>query len=285
MQLWLNDPNNIDKLLNVKSDLREASKRRHGLDSSSDRSSPLDNIGELATHRFITQQFNIFFVDDYSNDSSSLAKKPRVNITDEQKEALNIAFFMDQYPGTSDVEFLSQELGLETKSINNWFHNHRMRLKQIHGVAVENLPTSDGPKFDPVKFKLLLNHRKMELQGQQAFPFLGGFNPAAAMFGLGLGQQREGEAGAGGLDLRFKTSEDDEAMSETGSDKNDEDRGDQASRSGRRKPAAPQWVNPGVESVTGDKTEKEEPINGVCVRNIAAFSDETPENPVSDTAL
>jgi len=249
-----------------KSDLREASKRRHGLDSSSDRSSPLDNI------------------DDYSNDSSSLAKKPRVNITDEQKEALNIAFFMDQYPGTSDVEFLSQELGLETKSINNWFHNHRMRLKQIHGVAVENLPTSDGPKFDPVKFKLLLNHRKMELQGQQAFPFLGGFNPAAAMFGLGLGQQREGEAGAGGLDLRFKTSEEDEAMSEAGSDKNDEDRGDQASRSGRRKPAAPQWVNPGVESA-GDKTEKEEPINGVCVRNIAAFSDETPENPVSDTAL
>ena len=50
MQLWLNDPNNIDKLLNVKSDLREASKRRHGLDSSSDRSSPLDNIGELDTH-------------------------------------------------------------------------------------------------------------------------------------------------------------------------------------------------------------------------------------------
>ena len=45
MQLWLNDPNNIEKLLNVKSDMREASKRRHGLDSSSDRSSPLDTLG------------------------------------------------------------------------------------------------------------------------------------------------------------------------------------------------------------------------------------------------
>ena len=45
MQLWLNDPNNIEKLLNVKSDMREATKRRHGLDSSSDRSSPLDTLG------------------------------------------------------------------------------------------------------------------------------------------------------------------------------------------------------------------------------------------------
>ena len=45
MQLWLNDPGNIEKLLGVKSDLREASKRRHGLDSSSDRSSPLDTLG------------------------------------------------------------------------------------------------------------------------------------------------------------------------------------------------------------------------------------------------
>ena len=45
MQLWLNDPSNIEKLLGVKSDLREASKRRHGLDTSSDRSSPLDTLG------------------------------------------------------------------------------------------------------------------------------------------------------------------------------------------------------------------------------------------------
>ena len=48
MQLWLNEPGNIEKLLSVKNDLREANKRRHGLDSSSDRSSPLDTCGELS---------------------------------------------------------------------------------------------------------------------------------------------------------------------------------------------------------------------------------------------
>ena len=111
MQLWLNDPSNIEKLLNAKSEHREASKRRHGLDSSSDRSSPLDTL------------------DDFSNPASDTAtvaaKKPRANISEEQREALNIAFFLDPYPSTSAMEYLSSELGLEVKSITNWFHNHR----------------------------------------------------------------------------------------------------------------------------------------------------------------
>ena len=111
MQLWLNDPNNIEKLLSAKSEHREASKRRHGLDSSSDRSSPLD------------------MMDDYSNPASetgsSANKKPRATISEDQREALNIAFFLDPYPSTSAIEYLSSELGLEVKSITNWFHNHR----------------------------------------------------------------------------------------------------------------------------------------------------------------
>jgi hypothetical protein len=49
-----------------------------------------------------------------------------------------------------------------------------------------------------------------------------------------------------------------------------------ASRS-RRKPAAPQWVNPewpGDKENNGENNEmKQEPINGVCVRNIPAFKD------------
>ena len=52
------------------------------------------------------------------------------------------------------------------------------------------LATGDGQSFDPAKFKLLLQHRKVELQAgggggggpPAAFPFLPGFNPA--MFGL-----------------------------------------------------------------------------------------------------
>ena len=111
MQLWLSDPNNIEKLLTAKNENREANKRRHGLDSSSDRSSPLD------------------MMDDYSNPASetgsSANKKPRATISEDQREALNIAFFLDPYPSTSAMEYLSSELGLEAKSITNWFHNHR----------------------------------------------------------------------------------------------------------------------------------------------------------------
>ena len=154
-----------------------------------------------------------------------------------------------------------------------------MRLKQIHGVAVD-LPTADGQNFDPAKFKLLLSHRKMELAGGtgQTFPFLGGFNPA--VFGL----TREG--GDSGLDLRYKNIDDDldEDMSDAGSDKKDND--DKAEeRKSRRKPAAPQWVNPDWDSETNggqDGSKGQEPINGVCVRNIAAFGEENSENIAED---
>ena len=161
-----------------------------------------------------------------------------------------------------------------------------MRLKQIHGVAVENLPTADGQNFDPAKFKLLLSHRKVELAGAgvttPTFPFLGGFNPA--VFGLG---GREG--GEGGLDLRYKTLDDDleEEMSEAGSDKKDQLDDKAEERKSRRKPAAPQWVNPDWDSEGAGGEEGragQEPINGVCVRNIAAFGEENSENIAEDEA-
>ena len=161
-----------------------------------------------------------------------------------------------------------------------------MRLKQIHGVAVENLPTADGQNFDPAKFKLLLNHRKVELAGAgvttPTFPFLGGFNPA--VFGLG---GREG--GEGGLDLRYKTLDDDldEEMSDAGSDKKDQLDDKAEERKSRRKPAAPQWVNPDWDSEGAggeDGRTGQEPINGVCVRNIAAFGEENSENIAEDEA-
>jgi homeobox protein cut-like len=63
-------------------------------------------------------------------DSPGSAKKQRVLFSDEQKEALNVAFALEPYPSTATMDFLSQELNLEARSISNWFHNHRMRLKQ-----------------------------------------------------------------------------------------------------------------------------------------------------------
>ena len=83
----------------------------------------------------VTNNVTNYFSDDYSNPASepgSAAKKARVTITEEQREALNIAFFLDPYPGTQAVEYLAQELGIETRSINNWFHNHRYERKECH---------------------------------------------------------------------------------------------------------------------------------------------------------
>jgi len=282
MQLWLNDPGNMDKLLSVKNEKREASKRRHGVDSSSDRSSPLDTL------------------DEYSNppsETGSLAKKQRAFFSDEQREGLNIAFALDPYPSNSVMEYLSNELNLEVKSITNWFHNHRMRLKQTHGVAVENLLSqgeAGGQTFDPAKFKLLLNHRKLEMQGSPSFPFLPGFNPAA--FGL----QNSGGLDSG-LDLRYKTIDDDidGEMSDSGSDKKDNDDKNEISderkspssvsenaHRSRRKPAAPQWVKPEwpgeADGQEANSESKQEPINGVCVRNIPAYREENAENIAED---
>lgn len=110
------------------------------------------------------------------------AKKPRVLFSDEQKEALRLAFSMDPYPSTATIEFLAAELGLSVRTITNWFHNHRMRLKQ-HVVSPgpdENQPRPEpspallGPppgsregsaSFDPALFRGLLVQRLAEMQG------------------------------------------------------------------------------------------------------------------------
>ena len=79
--------------------------------------------------------------DDYSNPASepgqaSAAKKARVTLTEDQREALNIAFFLDPQPGTQAVEYLAGELGIEVRSINNWFHNHRYDARVLPHAGV-----------------------------------------------------------------------------------------------------------------------------------------------------
>ena len=179
MQLWLNDPQNIEKLQMLKNERRESSsgsgKRKRlqggsGVDSNSDRSSPADPS-------------DIYASSADSPGSVSAAKKQRVLFTDEQKEALKIAFALDPYPSTAAMDYLSQELNLESRSISNWFHNHRMRLKQqlpqgmdrIAPLLNKNGSNSSGGAgpgdqhhaFDPIKFKLIFHQRLLEMQQGQ----------------------------------------------------------------------------------------------------------------------
>ena len=157
MQLWLNDPHNIEKLQALKNERKDnyLSKRKRGMDSSSDRSSPADSS------------------DMYANpvDSPGSAKKQRVLFSDEQKEALNVAFTLEPYPSTSTMDFLSQELNLEPRSISNWFHNHRMRLKQHMPPGTDSLNLFSGKEsqtFDPVKFRLLFHQRMLDARSDDS---------------------------------------------------------------------------------------------------------------------
>ena len=59
-------------------------------------------------------------------------KKPRVFFSEDQKEALKLAYSQDPYPNQTTIEFLAGELGVNSKTVVNWFHNHRMRAKQQH---------------------------------------------------------------------------------------------------------------------------------------------------------
>lgn len=68
--------------------------------------------------------------DTSSNDTSDFyhgggspplsAKKQRVLFSEEQKEALRLAFTLDPYPSVNTIEFLASELNLAARTITNW---------------------------------------------------------------------------------------------------------------------------------------------------------------------
>ncbi len=287
MQLWLNDPQNVDKLQVLKTERREGVKRKRigggigtpgsGFDSSSDRSSPADPNDIYSS----------------SADSPGSAKKQRILFSDDQKEALKIAFALDPYPSTSVMDFLSQDLGLESRSISNWFHNHRMRLKQHGGQEALPFPGSrEGQTFDPVKYKLLCHQRMLESQSEDSRDAISsGMTSFLRQFGLPI----SGDVSRGppeGLDLSFKNRGDDEKDSIAASSDNDDEEDNNAvttaavaaaaaaaaaavssssGRSSRRKPAAPQWVRPEWAKQEEKVGEGGLTINGVCVMNSYAF--------------
>ena len=139
--MWLNDPNNIEKLQSLKNERREANKRRRNADVdpvtgfSMDKlmSGSLENGGggsndlynSNALNNFTTNNaaanlnnillanFNSSTLNNQFNLSGNTgnfgpqsAKKPRILFSDEQKEALKIAFQMDSYPTTTTIEQL-----------------------------------------------------------------------------------------------------------------------------------------------------------------------------------
>ncbi|KAM9725577.1 homeobox protein cut-like 1 isoform 7-T7 [Dama dama] len=117
MQLWLNDPNNVEKLMDMKRMEKKAyMKRRHSSVSDSQPCEP-PSVGI-----------------DYSQGASPQPqhqlKKPRVVLAPEEKEALKRAYQQKPYPSPKTIEELATKLNLKTSTVINWFHNYRSRIRR-----------------------------------------------------------------------------------------------------------------------------------------------------------
>nr|XP_060642024.1 homeobox protein cut-like 2 isoform X14 [Anolis sagrei ordinatus] len=120
MQLWLNDPHNINKLRDMKKLEKKAYlKRRYGLISAgSDSESPNAN-STCPSPSPQTQDLSLLQI-----------KKPRVVLAPEEKEALKKAYQLEPYPSQQTIELLSFQLNLKTNTVINWFHNYRSRMRR-----------------------------------------------------------------------------------------------------------------------------------------------------------
>uniref|UniRef100_A0A2K5LA15 Homeobox protein cut-like n=1 Tax=Cercocebus atys TaxID=9531 RepID=A0A2K5LA15_CERAT len=117
MQLWLNDPNNVEKLMDMKRMEKKAyMKRRHSSVSDSQPCEP-PSVGT-----------------EYSQGASPQPqhqlKKPRVVLAPEEKEALKRAYQQKPYPSPKTIEDLATQLNLKTSTVINWFHNYRSRIRR-----------------------------------------------------------------------------------------------------------------------------------------------------------
>lgn len=298
MQLWLTDPNNIERLQYIKNERREASKKR-----KSSGSCLQDNSSDTSSND--TSDFYATSPDGLVSSSSNAQpnKKQRVLFSEEQKEALRVAFTLDPYPNVSTIEFLASELSLATRTITNWFHNHRMRLKQQipHGHQTETLPSRDhtNTPFDPVQFKILLNQRLLEQQKaslhlpyQQCYP--NNSNLATLLSRSLIPSCNEQDLQTlneafkeqmKGLDLSLNYNIKKEPTHQLDGDENQNSDNESIIddsksinqieishllRTSRRKPVAPQWVNPdwqGCKNIEDLTVNSKESDNGKSKTN------------------
>ncbi|KAF1424940.1 Homeobox protein cut-like 2, partial [Spheniscus magellanicus] len=120
MQLWLNDPHNVEKLRDMKKLEKKAYlKRRYGLMSAGSDSESPSARSECASPSLQPQDLSLLQI-----------KKPRVVLAPEEKEALKKAYQLEPYPSQQTIELLSFQLNLKTNTVINWFHNYRSRMRR-----------------------------------------------------------------------------------------------------------------------------------------------------------
>ncbi|XP_054598637.1 cut-like homeobox 1b isoform X2 [Nothobranchius furzeri] len=129
MQLWLQDPHSVEKLMDMKRLEKKAYMKRR-LSSLSD-SHSMDGV---------------LVGTDYMQGSQSPGqqqlKKPRVVLGPEEKEALKKAYQQKPYPSPKTIEELASQLNLKTSTVINWFHNYRSRIRRE--LFIEEIQAAGG---------------------------------------------------------------------------------------------------------------------------------------------
>ncbi|XP_067362862.1 homeobox protein cut-like 1 isoform X2 [Channa argus] len=129
MQLWLQDPHSVEKLMDMKRLEKKAYMKRR-LSSLSD-SHSVDGV---------------LVGTDYMQGSQSPGqqqlKKPRVVLGPEEKEALKKAYQQKPYPSPKTIEELASQLNLKTSTVINWFHNYRSRIRRE--LFIEEIQAAGG---------------------------------------------------------------------------------------------------------------------------------------------
>ncbi|KAG8146016.1 hypothetical protein E2320_012442 [Naja naja] len=137
MQLWLNDPHNIDKLRDMKKLEKKAYlKRRYGLISAGSDSESPNPRSECPSPSLQLQDLSLLQI-----------KKPRVVLAPEEKETLKRAYQLEPYPSQQTIELLSFQLNLKTNTVINWSRMRREMLMEgsQDDTDAEQSATPAGP--------------------------------------------------------------------------------------------------------------------------------------------
>ncbi|KAL4609596.1 homeobox protein cut-like 2 isoform X1 [Arapaima gigas] len=161
MQLWLNDPHNVAKLRDTKKTEKKGRftffmsyiKRRYGLlGPGSDSNLPSGCSDSMRP--------GLPDVSPYGS-----AKKPRVVLASQEKEALIKAYIQEPYPSQHTVEMLASQLGLKTNTVVNWFHNYRSRMRREvlrDGLQDNDVEVEPPYSVDSLPSPTMTNKEKQE---------------------------------------------------------------------------------------------------------------------------
>ncbi|XP_047450393.1 cut-like homeobox 1b isoform X3 [Mugil cephalus] len=129
MQLWLQDPHSVEKLMDMKRLEKKAYMKRR-LSSLSD------------GHSVDPGLMGPEYVQGSQSPGQQHLKKPRVVLGPEEKEALKRAYQQKPYPSPKTIEELASQLNLKTSTVINWFHNYRSRIRRE--LFIEEIQAAGG---------------------------------------------------------------------------------------------------------------------------------------------